>query len=105
MGESTFPDGLTTTYAYETASGDLAGQLTQRDNLASITDARGIDWLDLTYTDASGDGRVDEVTTKRPGAATCSRSRTTSPPAPRRSPTGGTTPGRTSTTPTATRPR
>ena len=42
-GESPFPDGLTTTYTYEPASGDLAGQLTQRDNLASITDARGID--------------------------------------------------------------
>ena len=104
VGESTFPDGLTTTYTYETASGDLAGQLTQRDNLASITDARG---------DRLARPHLHRRLRRRPGRRgdprdlgrrLCSRSPTTSPPAPRRSPTGGTTPGPTSTTPTATRP-
>jgi len=62
VGEATFPDGLTTTYGYTTPAGSLPAQLTTRDNLTSITDARGIEWLGLTYTDASGDGRADEVT-------------------------------------------
>ena len=64
IGESNYPLGLITNYGYEPPSGDLAAELTTRDNLASITDARGVEWLTLAYTDASGDGRADEVTTE-----------------------------------------
>ncbi|HSL81388.1 MAG TPA: DUF6531 domain-containing protein, partial [Thermoanaerobaculia bacterium] len=51
------PGRLTTTYAYEPGSGTLATTLTTRDNLTAITDARGVEWLTNTYTDADGDGR------------------------------------------------
>ena len=62
VGETTFPSGLTTTYTYETPpSGSLAAALNTRDNLTSITDARGETWLELSYTDADGDGRAEEV--------------------------------------------
>jgi RHS repeat-associated protein len=61
VGESTFPDGLTTAYEYESPAGDLAARLNTRDNLASLTDPRGVTWLELAYTDADGDGRADEV--------------------------------------------
>jgi RHS repeat-associated protein len=62
IGESVFPAGLTTTYGYATPVGDLAGRLNSRDNLTSITDPKGQKWLELTYTDADGDGRAEEVT-------------------------------------------
>ncbi len=63
VGEATFPSGLTTTYTYETPpSGDLAAALNARDNLTSITDARGETWLELSYSDVDGDGRAEEVT-------------------------------------------
>jgi len=63
VGESTFPSGLTTTYGYETPpAGDLTAALNARDNLTALTDARGETWLELTYTDADGDGRADEMT-------------------------------------------
>ncbi|MCI0633541.1 MAG: hypothetical protein L0206_06450, partial [Actinobacteria bacterium] len=63
VGETTFPSGLTTTYTYEApSSGDLATLLNARNNLTSITDARGETWLELSYTDADLDGRAEEVT-------------------------------------------
>ncbi len=64
IGESTFPSGLTTTYAYATvpAGSDLATTLNLRDNLVAITDPRGVTWLELDYTDADADGRADELT-------------------------------------------
>ena len=60
-GESKFPGGLTTTYQYASAGGDLAGRLNSRDNLSSTKDARDKEWLSLTYTDQDNDGRADEV--------------------------------------------
>ncbi len=69
-GASPFPDGLTTSYAYSSPAGDLASQLTSRDNLVSLTDPRGITWLELAYTDADGDGRAEEVTGQTWGEGT-----------------------------------
>ncbi|MCP4203906.1 MAG: hypothetical protein GY769_18470 [bacterium] len=60
------PSGrLTKTAAYEpVGGGDLATLLNTRDNIASYDDARGIEWLTLTYTDPDNDGRSDEVTSQ-----------------------------------------
>jgi RHS repeat-associated protein len=69
-GESKFPAGLTTRYAYTAASGALAALLTQRDNLASVTDPRNQKWLELVYADGDGDGRADEVTSQVWGPGT-----------------------------------
>ena len=63
VGEATFPGGLTTSYGYEPVpSGGLVAALTSRDDLTSVTDPRGVEWLTATYTDADGDGRAEEVT-------------------------------------------
>ncbi|MEO8195271.1 MAG: RHS repeat-associated core domain-containing protein [Thermoanaerobaculia bacterium] len=62
IGEATFPQGLTTTYGYATPAGELAGQLTSRDNLTSVSDPRGETPVEITYTDADGDERADEAT-------------------------------------------
>jgi YD repeat-containing protein len=70
VGISAFPAGLTTHYAYSTPAGELTPYLNGRDNLASITDPRGNTWLELTYSDADGDGRADEVTSQHWGAGT-----------------------------------
>ena len=68
VGESTFPDGLTTEYEYaENAPGasGLAAALATRDNLVALHDARegalNTPW-EITYTDADGDGRAEEAT-------------------------------------------
>ena len=64
IGESKFPNGLETSYTYESPTGDLATRLTLRDNLASITDPKLQTWLELAYSDQDGDGRSEEVTTE-----------------------------------------
>ncbi len=64
-GAAIFPEGLTTTYDYAPAEGELAGQLTSRDNLTSVTDPRGGPQdipFEATYSDADGDGRAEEAT-------------------------------------------
>lgn len=71
-GLAQYPAGLTTTYGYAAPAGDLAGQLSSRDDLTSVTDPKGYRSLDLTYTDADGDGRSQEVTTQVWGGATIS---------------------------------
>ncbi len=74
-GETTFPEGLTTRYAYESASGSaLQAVLNQRDNLASVKDPRDTEWLGLVYADADHDGRADEVTRQTWGDGTVSLS-------------------------------
>ncbi|MBP9825615.1 MAG: RHS repeat protein, partial [Thermoanaerobaculia bacterium] len=68
VGESTFPNGLTTEYEYaETAPGSegLAAVLATRDNLVAVHDARDSALntpFEITYSDADGDGRAEEVT-------------------------------------------
>ncbi|HEX7183314.1 MAG TPA: RHS repeat-associated core domain-containing protein [Thermoanaerobaculia bacterium] len=70
VGESTYPNGLTTRYEYDPATGALAQALNQRDNLTAFSDARGNKRFDLTYTDADGDGRDQEVTSQIWGTGT-----------------------------------
>lgn len=55
-------DPLETKYTYDDASGTLAQVLGQRDNLTSASDAKGQDWLQVTYGDAHGNGRKNDVT-------------------------------------------
>jgi RHS repeat-associated protein len=69
-GTSQFPQGLTTHYTYEAATGNLADLLNHRDNLASITDPLEERWLSLTYSDGDGDGRPDEVASQTWGSGT-----------------------------------
>lgn len=69
-GEAAFPAGLTTTYEYETAAGELAPKLASRDNLTSVIDPRGGQQdkpFEATYTDADSDARAEEVTAERWG--------------------------------------
>lgn len=56
----------TTEYAYASASGDLARRLQTQDNLETITDPRGVEWLRHTY-EVVADGRGDVVRTQRWG--------------------------------------
>lgn len=71
-GESKFPGGLVTRYEYTAPTGSLAERLTSRDNLRSVTDARGVRLVEWDYTDADGDGRAEEVTTERWGGKSLS---------------------------------
>ncbi len=60
-----------TRYSYSgVVAGDLAGRWTGADNLTQIRDARDLVPLELTYTDADGDQRADEVTSQRWGTGT-----------------------------------
>ncbi len=59
-----------TRYAYSSPAGDLATRWTTADNLVQIRDARDLVPLELTYTDADGDHRADEVTSQRWGTGT-----------------------------------
>jgi RHS repeat-associated protein len=53
---------LETSYEYLPASGgSLAEYLRKRDNLKSVTDAKGVETLAFTYADADQDGHADEV--------------------------------------------
>ncbi len=52
---------LETRYTYDTASGSLASILNGRDNLTSTVDAKGQSWLQVSYGDADGDQRSNEV--------------------------------------------
>jgi RHS repeat-associated protein len=69
-GEFTAPQGLVTTYDYDTASGELAASLNRRDNITSVTDPLDQHWLDLHYADLDGDGRLDEVSSQTWGPGT-----------------------------------
>lgn len=69
-GPAPYPAGLTTRYSYDPPTGNLAAQLTSRDNLISLIDARGITRLQVNYTDADGDGRAEEVTSQTWGDGT-----------------------------------
>jgi RHS repeat-associated protein len=62
IGESQFPDGLTTAYRYEAPAGDLAHSLARRDNLVAMDDPRGETPWEITYTDADDDQREEEAT-------------------------------------------
>ena len=55
-------DPLETKYTYDAASGTLAQTLGQRDNLTSVSDPKGQNWLQVTYGDAHGNGRKNDVT-------------------------------------------
>ncbi len=59
-----------TRYSYAAATGDLATRWATADNLTQIQDARTQIPLELTYTDADGDQRADEVTSQRWGTGT-----------------------------------
>ncbi|MEM9594708.1 MAG: Ig-like domain-containing protein [Acidobacteriota bacterium] len=61
---------LVTSYGYANPIGTLPRQLNLRDNLATITDAKGQTWLNLTMTDADGDGLANEVTAQGWGEGT-----------------------------------
>jgi RHS repeat-associated protein len=63
VGETPFPDGLRQQYTYQNPTGDdLAERLSAGDNLIGCTDPKGQTWLTVTYGDADGDGRGEEVT-------------------------------------------
>ena len=68
VGESTFPEGLTSEYEYAESpppGEDLAATLATRDNLTAVHDARPAPLdtpFEITYTDADGDGRAEEAT-------------------------------------------
>ena len=74
VGESAFPSGLVTRYEYETPAGDLAGKLNTRDNVKSVRNPRGEEWLRLTYDDEDGDDRNDEVVSQQWGTGSVSLS-------------------------------
>ncbi len=59
-----------THYGYANPAGDLAARWTTADNLTQIRDPRNLIPLELTYTDADGDQRADEVTSQRWGTGT-----------------------------------
>ncbi len=61
---------LSTTYAYHAAGTGLAGQLSQRDDLKSETDAKSQTWLTLRYQDSDGNGRPDALKEQDWGAET-----------------------------------
>ena len=64
LGVAKFPERRTTyTYDQSPASGSkLAKRLYGRDNLNSITDARGVKWINtIDYGDVNNDGVADEV--------------------------------------------
>ncbi len=61
---------LSTTYAYHPLGTGLAGQLTQRDDLKSETDAKSQTWLTLRYQDSDGNGRPDALKEQDWGAGT-----------------------------------
>ena len=69
-GESTFPSGLETAYTYSPIQGSLEQRLALQDNLATVKDSRGQEWLKPTFTDADGDGRAEEVTRQTWGEGT-----------------------------------
>jgi RHS repeat-associated protein len=50
-------------YTYEASSGNLTQLLGQRDNLTSISDPKGQNWLQVTYTDAHSDQHRDQMKT------------------------------------------
>ena len=55
---------LETTYAYDSGTGNLAQVLGQRDNLTSVKDPKGQDWMHVTYGDAHGENRRNDVTSQ-----------------------------------------
>lgn len=61
---ATQTEPLETRYTYDSATGSLASALNQRDNLTSISDPKGQSWLNVSYNDASGSGRKNEVTSQ-----------------------------------------
>jgi RHS repeat-associated protein len=62
-GAQPFPAGLVTRYRYEeVAGGTLATALHQAGDLVAWVDPEGQDRTTWTFTDASGDGRTEEVT-------------------------------------------
>ena len=54
-------DRLETVYAYDEGTGDLANTLNGQDNLTSVKDPRGQEWLKVGYEDSNGDQRKNEV--------------------------------------------
>ncbi|HEY9421595.1 MAG TPA: DUF6531 domain-containing protein, partial [Thermoanaerobaculia bacterium] len=58
---ATQAEPLETRYTYDAASGNLASALNQRDNLTSVKDPKGQSWLNVSYNDANGDGKSNEV--------------------------------------------
>ncbi len=60
---------LVTTYAYAADAGSTSTRLRQRDNLVTLTDPKGNDWLTLQWFDEDGDGFADELTTQSWGGS------------------------------------
>jgi RHS repeat-associated protein len=63
---------LETQYTYDQGTGSLANTLGGRDNLTSAKDPKGQSWLQVSYNDANGDSRNDEVTSQVWGGGTTS---------------------------------
>jgi RHS repeat-associated protein len=58
---TTSSDGIATTYAYDSTTGDLATTLGARGKMTSVTDGKGQSWLQVSYADQRGSGRNEEV--------------------------------------------
>jgi len=63
---------LETHYTYDAGTGTLAQTLNERDNLTSVTDAKGQPWMQTTYGDAHGSQRKNDATSQSWGGGNIS---------------------------------